>query len=435
MKLKLFIFSLLCCAYFLTAPRVVSISHDSVALLGSHLRAHHLSSFTPLSHIHELLTRRLIEWATNPFSQAIPVKEMITRQLIFNSVCVSLGLMIFFQICRRRLGLNLVSSVLVTMLLGVTFSTWQYRMTIENYALPVTAGLAFLYLALSPSFFKKSPFLIALLHIGLVFLHIRFAFMGFVFLSVGLYHKHYAWLFKYIGVSVILFCVGYAVFWAWAVPHSLLEMIYAFSPQVGAKEVYSVWMKIPLSIIGFGRSWISPNFLFLLPTIHDRFMSFFYLHDLMDEVFLVRHLASADIMILTVMLGIFMVLLMGIIGLSVARLFKGSNRQVLVVLLGFFCVDFALGLYTDPITVDQFVFSLPLFILLIGLGFSVNQWRHKYLMLIGLVGVLTLLNYYGSVRFSRYLSNDYYYSLISTGGNADTKEGRKINSYAYLFSQ
>ena len=409
--------------YTLTLSHVPSIATDSATYINQ------IDSGENLLHPHHLIYNTVAKaWIAIWRLLGVHTDSAILAAEL-NAIFGALSLCVFYSIVRSRLGLDRWTALLATGLPAFSWGFWFYSGCVEVYAIPLFLLLLSFYLLTDEHVDGRTFALVGFLNgVAVLFAEISVLFAAVVFLAAWLGSRGGTTTWAKSFANYLLAAVPTA-----AVPYSLA----AFTvPKVHSLRVAWSWLtnyarypgywtplsrsSVPRASIGFGQAFVGSHFVFALPSLRhwvERLLRGFHLD---NKVFLVRNLGTGMARLL---LGLTIALFLILVTSLAARLrfwsqLSPSKQRLVYLSVAWF---FAYGAFVFFYMSVNAKFWIPpsLCFWMIFLAFvlctrptfeAASSWPRVVIAVT--VALCFLVNYLGSIRFTRDQANDYYYSEI-----------------------
>lgn len=414
------VFSLYLLIYSLTLSRVPSATTDSINYINT------IDSGVHLFHPHHLLYNSLARmWIVLWRTLGVHIdSEILASEL--NAIFGALGLCAFYGIVRMRLGCNRGIALLATALPAFSFGFWYYSGCVDVYIIPLFFLLtAFYYL--TAEHVDSTVFILAgfLNGIAVIVAEISVLFAAVVLLAAWYSHRRGdsplgKSLRNYVLTASPTAALPYLwVFFSRASPsQSVVDWLagYAHNPKYwSALSVSSIFQ----AVIGLGQAFVGMHFLFALPVVRlwlESNLRGFYLT---NDVYLVRNLGPgvASLLLICSLVLCLIVVIAG--GVSVAKIsaLPVQKRRLVCLSLVWTCAYGIFILFYVASNAKYWIApSVCLWIVFLAFWLDSANRRAPYLWARGVVAIVVALmfvvNFGGSIRFTRNRKNDYYYSQI-----------------------
>lgn len=409
--------------YSVTLSHVPSIATDSASYINQ------IDSGENLLHPHHLIYNA-VAWAWLAIWRLLGIHTdgaILAAEL--NAIFGALCLCVFYCIVRSRLGSDRWTAVLATGLPAFSWGFWYYSGCVEVYIIPLFLLLLSFYLLTDEHVDERAFALVGFLNgVAVLFAQISVLFAAVVFLA--------AWLGSRRGGTSWAKCL--ANYLLAAVPTVAAPYLWAVSTRAHVNSLRTAWSwltnyahyprywtplsrsSVPKAGIGLGQAFVGSHFLFALPGVRhwvERLLHGFYLD---NEAFLVRNLGNGMARLL-VTLAVVLFLIVMVSLADRLRLWPSLSlkKQQLVYLSAVWFLAYGSFVFFYMSVNAKFWIppSLCLWIIFLVflLGTRTNPevpGRSTKVILAVTVALCFLVNYLGSIRFTRDQANDYYYSEI-----------------------
>ena len=409
--------------YTLTLSRVPSVTADSINYINT------IDSGVGLFHPHHLLYNSLA-WTWIALCRLLAIhtdSEILASEL--NAIFGALGLCTFYSIIRIRLGCDRGTALLATGLPAFSFGFWYYSGCVDVYIIPFFFLLLSFYHLTAEHLDGRTFALVGFLNgMAVIFAEMSVLFAAVVFVSAWYSHRCGG---NRLGKSLGKYVMA-------AVPTAAIPYLWALFSLGKANSLKSAWRWLtdyahtskywsplsPSSVfkagIGLGQAFVGSHFLFALPLVRswvEGKVRGFYLT---NDVYLVRNLGDGVarlLVALSVALGLILMISVGVRMFDWPALSLRKQRLVYLLLIWVLAYGIFVLFYVPSNAKYWIAPSVCLWIIFLAflLGATPNrEGPHRWpkVILAIVVAVLFVVNFAGSIRFTRDRDNDYYYSQI-----------------------
>ena len=338
-----------------------------------------------------------------------------------NITCTTGLVYIFFQLIHKKGGYSLKIAILNTCLFATSYITWVYLTSIDVYPLSFLIGAIALIKCMDAKKVRDSPLKIGLL-LGVASLfHIQNVFIGIIvfvhWIQKSITFKSF---YQFFSASTVLFLVVYFIFIKLKYPYfsfSLIDTLELFKAKSGASYSFSI-KSILFSLFSVARTFFGGVFLFS-DVLKDTLLELIPLHHLYDEFFLMRNLWRG----LFLPLISITVLGSGVLLYLISRI---HYNKITINIIVFLLCNFFLGLITDPLDLDKFIF-FPILL------FYLIPKKPKWMLVLG--GCLLFVNYFGAMQHVKTLNNDYFYTQVKAIDQDYDSDDLVVIDFPYQYSR
>jgi len=412
--------------YAIFHVRLLSLGHDSAGFFqeiyeGALQKGFDFSWFHPhyalAKGIYILLLKALflLGVSTSPNSALVALSYI-------NITCTTGLVCVFFQLIHKKGRHSLKIAILNTGLFATSYVTWIYLTSVEVYPLSFLIGAIALIQCMDAKKLRDNPLKIGLLLGVSALFHIQNVFIGLIVLVHWIQRSiTFKSFYRFFCTSTVLFLAIYFVVIKLNQPYfsfSIIEILDLFKAKSGASYSFSI-KSILFSLFSVVRTFFGGIFLFS-DVLKDTLLELIPLHHLYDEFFLMRNLWR----------GLFFPLIsMTVLGSGVLLYLMSRihYNKITINIIIFLLFNFFLGLITDPLDLDKFIF-FPIL-----LFYLIPKNRHKEMLVLG--GCLLFVNYFGAMQHLKTLDNDYFYTQVKTIDQDYNSDDLVIIDFPYQYSR
>lgn len=394
----------------------LSASHDSI----NYLR--HIAGGKHLFHQHHLLYHFFAHYWLNAFSSILPTVSEHYIVQAFTALWGSSILAVCYLFFVNRFHLTKALALAGTCVIAFSYGTWFYSVNVEVYSPANFFILCALYKMGAQQVIRKDLLVVALLHAGAMLFHqinVLFTVVCVLWIWRRFRPGMFGPLVTYFAVAGLITGLTY-FFVGWFI--EMKNDPVAFADWIlGYTVGHSYWQmpgwQTPLkAAAGLARSFIGGQFLFQLQPVTAILESGFSGHALEDEKFLTRNLPASYAWMILALSALFGLAVLTIALKFVAAISKMATQEkiilplfaTLIVYSAFFC-------FWMPEILDFWILQMVLiWLLLIGMlpltrfPFRIHNFHGTLILAI----MLFVINYFGSIRWLRSFTNDWYYQEI-----------------------
>lgn len=392
--------------------RVLALTHDSIYYYDEiltrpdNLFPHHLL-FTPfISRFSALLKLLGIN------------SDLIAISLV-NTIAGSVILIIIYKILSENFKYTKTASRLSVLICAFSFSFWFYNLNIETYHLPLVFVFSSIYFLTREPRKKRDLYFSAILGgIGVLFhqLHGLFGLAAVIFLAISGFKKNLKQIIVFTIIFNFIWIAGYSIAIYYLDLKSFAEVsrwFFLYHHEMDGWSTFnSTFFVAPL--IGFLRSFVSINGLFINSTISEFMFGYFKYQNLEDDAYIVRNVASYEFYIYIILLLTLAVLIIFVAVSNFAIIkqtfLKISSRFVLVI---FFLIYSGFFIFWAPVNLEFWIPQSLAFWIIFSASFN-NSYLNKKNILVaaGIIIVLFYLNFRYTIVLTKDFDNDLYYSEV-----------------------
>lgn len=396
---------------------VLAISHDSILITQNIVHSKHYF------HPHHLLYYHTV-WL---WSKLLSIFEM-APSTVFASINSFFGAMIqvvIFFIMRQRLGLTKPLAFAATSIPALSYGLWFYSTCIEVYIIPLFFILLTFYAITSEN---KNKYIFAGIFHGLSILYHQthiFLFIPILMYIFVIDRKEINSLkiqfIKYFFLTTLIVIIPYLLVMIFDKNLSTFSEMWRFLTfYAGDLDKTNWWhdislKTIPMVLVGFSRAMLTSHYLFASSFGANLIAKVFPNNYFADETYLVRDLpevVSFFLLFLTLILVLFVIFTL-LKNLMHIRTIITENKKIMIF------VSFQLITYSIFFTfwdsgnqefwIPQSVFFWLGFIIII----KSSSFRKNINAIIPYIAIsLFLINFIGSIYFSRNNENDFYFTSL-----------------------
>ncbi len=382
----------------------------------------------PSYHPHHLIYNKLAQGWLAIFRFLDITADMGILVSLLNAIFGALTLTVFYLILRNRLKMERLTAFLGTALPALSFGFWFYSVCVELCIPPLLFLLTIIYLLTAEYVDKKTFASVGLLHGLAILLHQVHVLFSTVIIAAIFFRRKQKTakiresLLNYLRVIVPLVLIPYLVViryfvnldfggrgWDWLTAYGQNPDFWnSFSPGTAVKAA-----------IGSARSFIGLNYIFSIPRFQSVLNKICKGHSLMDETFLVRDLGETSAYILLALSAITAVVLL----VSVIIFFKNrrsldeTQANLRLFALVWFATYTLFFFFWVPDNVEFWIsqsICLWLGFLVLLSSYSGAFKAKRNILLSGMIVLLFVTNYGGSIKFLSDNKNDFYYQKIAS---------------------
>ncbi len=410
--------------YTATLSPFPSLYGDSVYYMNA------IDSGVELFHRHHLLYNPFAHmWIAIWKSLGVEIDSVILVSEL-NAVFGALCLCVFYRLLRGRLKVDRLTAFLGASLPAFSFGFWFYSVSVGVYIIPLFLLLVSFSLLTSEHVDKKTFALVGFLNgLAVLFHQMHVLFAPVVFgAALSRHRRGDTTLWKSFGSYVLtalpIATIPYLwIIFAVAKPKSLQDAwywptLYAHISSYWYPPAFSTALKAG---IGLGRAFVGSHFIFAVPAIRasvERMLQGYYLA---HQAYVVRNMGKGVAYLLVASSVVFFLLL--VISL-VARakdisLLSLRERRTVYLLLLWIVVYGSFFFFFVPVNSAYWIpqsvcmWMIFLFLLLAPQANCGELGRRARIILASVAGLIFLLNFMGTIRFTRDRANDYYYVKIA----------------------
>ena len=400
--------------YLFTLTSNFTGPHDSMAYLNM------LNTGHGLWHPHHLLYHVLSKQWLHLWKAVFPSVQDYFIVESFSSLWGAATLALVFMFFRRRFGLPTLTAWLGTAAVGFSYGIWFYSVNVEVYMPSLFFTVWALYILSIEEWSSKQIWRIAVVHsLAILFHQMNILLTPIILYKIFSQRKNIYVIksvFWYAVVGAVL--VGGMYFMGGWIKEGNNDVASWVKWMRGYTETNDYWQPLSWKTpafagMGFLRTFVGGQFLFHLGHLSEAMDNFLRVHALQDEVFLVRNLGKGTIWTIVILSLLLMVLMTMLLIHFIAR-FKQKMRSwghIIVPLLLYVLVYSAYFFFWMPEILEFWLGQCVIcWLLIIGTYRPANR---RLNVIAGTVALLLLLiNYMGSIKPMRDITNDIGYARI-----------------------
>jgi len=344
---------------------------------------------------------------------------------VVDAIWGCLGLTVVYRIFIHRMKMTRAEAFLGTCVVAFSFGMWFYCSNIEVYMPSVLFLLLGLFLCTKDQLNNRDVILITIVHcLAVLFHQSNVLFTPIVIWKFWDSRKtipFFASLVRYGLISIAVVGGVYFIF-GWIVdgnnnPKDFMTWVRGYT------TASNYWFPFNLNTllkagIGFGHAFFGGHFVFRVKFLETFMNRLFFYHSLDDEAYLVRQLSHGVallLLVLTVLVGLFM--LVSLIRIIVHfRQLYATNRRVMVPLLLFLLIYSCFFFFWMPENLEFWIpQSVVFWIFVLGMTRQLpplpGTWKY-YRIYGGLAAMIFIINYFGSILWMKDINNDSVYVKI-----------------------
>ncbi len=407
----------------LTISRVPSTATDSMNYINR------IDSGKQLLHPHHLLFN-VFGWIWVGFWRRLGLQaDTAILVSLLDAIFGALCLCVFYRLLRTRVGYNRGSALLATGLPAFSFGFWYYSASVEVYIIPLFLLLLSFSLLTGEYVDAKTFALVGFLNgLAVLFAEMSVLFATVVFLTGWFRYRDGDIKWTKSAASYLLFAVPTA-----AVPYTLATFVAGNAHSVQSAYRWLTdyvhyprfWAPLALSsvlkaCIGLGQAFVGSHFLFALPNARHWVQKMLPDFNLAHEAFLVRNLGSgiASVLVALVAAQLLVVIYQFARRLQNWTLFSITQKRFVYLLAVWFLTYGTFTFFYMSVN-SKFWIAPTLCLWLIFLVFFApsqppcDELGPRSIVVLAIaVGLSFLVNYFGTIRFTRDQANDYYYCQV-----------------------
>lgn len=421
--------------------RVLALTHDSIYYYDEiltrpeNLFPHHLL-FTPFM---------------SRFSAIIKLlginSDVIAISLV-NTIAGSVIVIIIYKILRKNFHYTKTASRIAVLICAFSFSFWFYNLNIETYQLPLVFVFSSIYFLTRESRKKSDLYFSAVFGgIGVLFhqLHGLFGLAAVIFLTISGFKKNLKQIIVFTIIFNFTWITGYSIAIYYLELKSFEEISHWFflyhHEMDGWSSFNSTFFIAPL--IGFFRSFVSINGIFINSTVSEFVFGYFKHQNLEDDAYIVRNLVSFEFYIYIILLLILAGLII-FVAISNFTIVKQSllNRSNGIIIVIFFLIYSGFFIFWAPVNLEFWIPQSLAFWIIFSASF-INSYFNKKNILVaaGIIILLFYVNFRYTIILTKDFENDLYYSevqdakeLLPTGSIIFYQHGWIIDKYYEIYA-
>jgi hypothetical protein len=392
--------------------RVLALTHDSIYYYDEiltrpdNLFPHHLL-FTPfISRFSALLKLLGIN------------SDLIAISLV-NTIAGSVILIIIYKILSENFKYTKTASRISVLICAFSFSFWFYNLNIETYHLPLVFVFSSIYFLTREHRKKRDLYFSAVLGgIGVLFhqLHGLFGLTVVIFLAISGFKKNLKQIIVFTIIFNFIWIAGYSIAIYYLDLKSFAEVsrwFFLYHHEMDGWSTFnSTFFIAPL--IGFLRSFVSINGLFINSTASEFMFGYFKYQNLEDDAYILRNIASFEFYIYIILLLTLAVLIIyvAVSNFSIIKqtFLKISNRIILII---FFLIYSGFFIFWAPVNLEFWIPQSLAFWIIFSASFN-NTYLNKknILVAVGIIIILFYVNFRYTIILTKDFDNDLYYSEV-----------------------
>jgi hypothetical protein len=392
--------------------RVLALTHDSIyyydeILTRPHnLFPHHLL-FTPFMSI---------------FSGIIKLSginsDLIAISLV-NTIAGSVIVIIIYKILSKNFHYTKTASRIAVLICSFSFSFWFYNLNIETYQLPMVFIFAAIYFLTREPRRNTDLYIAAMLGgISVLFhqLHGLFGLVAVIFLIISGVKKNLKQIIFFAIIFNVIWLAGYSIAIYYLELRSFEDVsrwFFLYHHEMdGWSSFNSTFFIAPL--IGFLRSFVSINGLFINSTVSEFMFGYFKHQNLEDDAYIVRNVDSFEfyiyIILLLILIGLILYAAVSNFPIIKQTFLKISNRIILVI---FFLIYSGFFIFWAPVNLEFWIPQALVFWIIFSASFN-NTYSNKknILVAVGIIIILFYVNFRYTIILTKDFDNDLYYSEV-----------------------
>lgn len=392
--------------------RVLALTHDSIYYYDEiisrpdNLFPHHLI-FTPfMSRSSEII-------------KYFGVGSDLIAMSLVNTIAGSVIIIIIYKILTENFSYTKLASRIAVLICSFSFSFWFYNLNIETYQLPlVFVFSSIFFLTREPRKNSELYFAAILGGIGVLFhqLHGLFGLVAVIFLTISGFKKNLN--------QIIIFTILFNIVWisGYSIAIYLLDLrtfeevsrwFFLYHHDMDGWTSFNTSFFIA-PLIGFLRSFVSINGIFINSNLSERIFNSFRNQNLEDDAYIVRNLNSFDFFIYLVLLLI-LISLVGYLLISnfsaIKQAFAKTNNRSIILILSIVYSGFFI--FWAPVNLEFWIpQSLAFWIMLSALFTQGFIDRKKVFIAFGIIFILFYVNFRYTILLTKDLENDMYYAEV-----------------------
>ncbi|HYF33173.1 MAG TPA: hypothetical protein VD993_18740 [Chitinophagaceae bacterium] len=423
--------------YLLTLTSNFTGPHDSMAYLNM------LGSDHGLWHPHHLLYHVLSKYWLQFWKLIFPGVADYYLVESFSSVWGAATLSMVFIFFRRRFGLPTLTAWLGTAVAGFSYGIWFYSVNVEVYMPSLFFTVWSLYILSINEWTSKQVWRIGAVHSLAVLFHQMNILLAPIVIYKIVSQRKNIYVFKSIfwyGMMGLIFVGGMYFIGGWIKEgHNNFESWMGWvRGYTGSGEYWQPlsWKTPAFAGLGFLRTFVGGQFLFQVGQLSEAMDNFLKVHALQDEIFLVRNLSAASIRTILILCVLLMALMFMLLFHFIGRFREKmrSWKHVIIPLLLYMVIYSAYFFFWMPEILEFWLGQCIIcWLLLIGTYRPVGK---RLNIIAGTIAVLLMvINYTGSIKPMRDISNDIGYARIEKVKAAATENDLVIIQDPWLLKE
>ncbi len=392
--------------------RVLALTHDSIYYYDEiinrpdNLFPHHLL-FTPF---------------VSRFSAIIKLfgisSDLISISMV-STIAGSVIVIIIYKILRNNFNYTKTASRMAVLICSFSFSFWFYNLNIETYQLPMVFIFSAIYFLTREPRKKSDLFLSAVLGgIGVLFhqLHGLFGLVAVIFLIINGVKKNLKQIIFFAIIFNVIWLAGYSIAIYYLGLKSFEEVsrwFFLYHHEMdGWSSFNSAFFIAP--IIGFLRSFVSINGIFINSTVSEFIFGYFKHQNLEDDAYIARNLDSFEFYVYIIILITLAVLILSVAVSNFSNVKQSFlNRSNRVIILIFFIIYSTFFIFWAPINLEFWIPQSLAFWIIFSASFN-DSFLNKKNILAATVIIIFLfyINFRYTIILTKDFDNDLYYSEV-----------------------
>jgi hypothetical protein len=346
-----------------------------------------------------------------------------------------LGLSVVYKIFNQRLLMNRRESFLGTAVVAFSFGMWFYCSNIEVYMPPLFFLLCCLYVCTKKNLESSDVVRLAVVHaFSILFHQSNVLFTPIIIYKIWASRKQLPLVKSFLKYAILSASTVVIVFFiaGWILDgHDTVPEFYKWLRGYTLESNY--WFAFGFNtflkaLVGFGHTFFGGHYIFRVRFLESIMQRLFFYHSLDDEAYLVRNLSyqvALFLLILTVLLCIVIVILTFRIIFNFRKLIREWGN-VMIPLLMFLIIYSCFFYFWMPENLEFWIPQCAVFwILLLGMSkqLKTRRWPGKFRYLqAGIVILLFVINYAGSIYWMKDINNDSVYVKIKNVAAVSTSK-------------